>query len=219
MAAGRRPCRRCANRREATTTRSLARTFEWRLQPPSVRRKTARAIIGPASSSTTREIAKGSNRGMIRIIPTGPLLPITTPANRRAIRKIIRTGRPLLAIRDNRSRMYEIIRTSPRLRITPVNRRATSRIIRTGLLLRAIRHNRSPMYEIILTSRRLRTMLASPEATCRTIRIVHRPPIVVVSRPRAIYQGIRPEITAGTGPIRTVRLVRGRITPTLCHHL
>jgi hypothetical protein len=216
MAAGRQPSRRCANRGEAMMHR-LARTFEWPLQPPPVRLKMGRAIIGPASSSTTREIAKGSNRGMIRIIPIGPLLPITTPASRRAMYRIIPTGRLLLAIRDNRSPMCEIIRTG--LPITPGSRRAMSRIIRTGRLLLAIRDNRSPMCEIIRTGPRLPITPASPEATSRTIRIVHRPPTVVVSRPRAISRGIHPETTAETGPIRTVRLVRGRITQTLRRYL
>ena len=131
MAAGRRPFRRCVNRAPATT-RSLARTSEWPRLPQPGRHKTTSVILGLASRSTTTEIARGSNKGMIGIIPTGRLFPTTTPDNRRATCRIIRTGRRLLAMRDSRSPMCETIRTSHRLPITLANRRATCRIIRTG---------------------------------------------------------------------------------------
>ena len=176
MAAGRRPSRRCANH-EAATTHSLARTSGWPLLPLPVRRKTVRAITGPASVSTTREIAKGSSRGMTRIIPTGRLHPTTTPASRRATCRIIRTCRRHLSMRDSRSPMCEIIGTSPRVPISPVNRHATCRTIRTGRPL----------------------------------------PTAAASRLKAINPGIRPQTMLATGRIATVRLVRGRTTPTLCH--
>ncbi len=214
MVAGRRRSRRCANS-GAATMNSLARTSGWLLPPLPVRRKTARAITGPASGSTTKEIAKGSNRGMTRIIPTGRLLPTTTPASRRAMFRIIRIGRPLPAMRDNRSPMGEIIGTSPRAPTTPANRRATCWIIRTCRLLPAMRGSRSPMGEIIGTSHKLPITPASRGATSRIIRI-GQPPIATASRPRPISRGIRPQTMLATGRIATVRLVRGRTTPTLC---
>ena len=195
MAAGRRLFRRCVNRGPATT-HNLARTSEWRRPPQRERRKTARVIPGPASSSTTTETARGSNRGMIGIIPTGRLLRTTTPASRRATCRIIRTGR--------------------RLPITPANRRATCRIIRTGRRLPAMRDSRSPMREIIRTSPRLPITPANRRATCRTIRTGPRPPIVAASRPRPISRGIRHQTMPETGRIATVRLVRGRTAQTLC---
>ena len=135
MAAGRRQSRRCVNRGPATTF-SRARTSEWRRLPQLGRRKTARAILGPASSSTTAETVRGSSRGMIGIIPTGRLLRTTTPASRRATCRTMRTGPRLPAMRDSRSPMREIMRTGPRLPITPASHRATCRTMRTGRPLR-----------------------------------------------------------------------------------
>ena len=215
MAAGRRPSRRCANR-GAATTHSLARTSGWPLPPPPMRRKTAGAITGPASSSTTTETARGSNRGMIGIIPTDRLLPTTTPANRRAMFRIIRAYRRHLAMQDSRSPTCEIIGISHRLPITPANRRATCKTIRTGRLHPVMRASRSPTCEIIRTSPRLPIAPASRGATSRIIRIGQPPLIATASRPRPISRGIRPQTMLATGPIATVRLVRGRATPILC---
>ena len=214
MAAGRQPSRRCVKRGPATT-HSLARTSGWPLPPPPVRRKTVRAITGPASVSTTREIARGSNRGMIKIIPTGRLHPTTTPASRRVMFRIIRTGRPLPATWDNRSPMGEIIGTSRKLPITSANRRATCKTIRTCRRQPAMRDSLSPMGEIIATSHKLPITPASRGATSRIIRI-GQPPIATASRPRPISRGMRPQTMPATGHIAIVRPVRARTTPTLC---
>ena len=186
MAAGRWPFRRCV-RRGPATTHSLARTSGWRRLPQSGRHKTAKVILGPANSSTTTETARDSNREMIRIIPIGRLLPITTPASRRATCRTIRTGRQLQAMRDSRSRMREIIRTG---------------------------HSR--MCEIIRTGQRLPITPANRRATCRIIRIGRPLPIAVGSRPKATHRGIRPPTMLETGRMATVQLVRGRTAPTLC---
>jgi len=121
------------------------------------------------------------------------LLPTTTPANHGATCRIIRTGRRLLAMRDSRTPMYEIIRTGHRLPITSANRRVTRRIIRTGRRLLAMQDSRSPMGGIIRIGPRLPITPAKRRAMGGIIRTGRPLPTPVGSYPKAINPGIRPK--------------------------
>jgi hypothetical protein len=107
MAAGRQPSLRCVKRKPETPNK-FARILGWLRLPRPGHRKTARPTIGPASSSTTMETAGVSRRPVFRVIPANRLLPIATPANRRAMCKITRTGLPLPATRDGRPKAINL---------------------------------------------------------------------------------------------------------------